>query len=378
MKICLIAPLPPFRGGIAKYCHSLAQELEKRHDLLLLSYKRQYPELLFGRKSQIDTAYDTQKIAHEFKQLSYDIDSASIFSWMETSRRIAAFKPDLVIFPWWVSYWAPMYAYLLSSFKKKDIKTVFLCINIFEHEDNVIKKLVTKFVLKRVSAIVVHSGQEQKMAQGINPGAMVKKHLLPLFVYDAAPMSKNDTKLNLLFFGFVRPYKGLDTLIKAVGILENSDITLTIAGEFWDGKAEFLKLVSELGISEKVELIDRYIPDDEMSRCFSSADLIVLPYKQTVTSGVIATAYGFGKPVLATNVGGFHEIVKDGFTGKLVPPDDPQALADGIAWFLNNRQIDFEANIAQLTSKTMSWSSLVDMIEEFGVKAEEKRMRKNG
>ena len=140
MKICLIAPVPPFRGGIAKYCYSLAQELEKRHDLLLLSYKRQYPELLYGKKSQVDPEYDAQSIANEFKHLSYDINSTSIFSWLKISRKIAVFMPDLVILPWWVAYWGPMYVYLLASLKKKNIKVLFLCINVFEHEDNVIKK----------------------------------------------------------------------------------------------------------------------------------------------------------------------------------------------------------------------------------------------
>lgn len=365
MKICLIAPIPPFRGGIAKYCYSLAHELEKRHDLLLLSYKRQYPELLYGRKSQVDSAGDAERSLSEFKRLSFDIDSASIRSWRATAKRIAAFHPDLVILPWWVTYWAPMYLYLLFSLKKKGVKVVFLCINIFEHEDNALKKLVTKFVLRKTDAIIVHSEQEKVIARGINPGATVKKHLLPLFTYDATPTDTHAAPLRLLFFGFVRPYKGLDTLISAVGILRDRDISLMIAGEFWEGKTEVLHQIESLGISEKVAIIDRYIPDDEMSRYFSTADLVVLPYKHSVTSGVIATAYGFGKPVLATDVGGFHEIIKDGYTGKVVPPDDPQTLADGIVWFLNNRHINFEENIIQFTSTTMSWSSLADTIEEF-------------
>lgn len=366
MKICLIAPVPPFRGGIAKYCYSLAQELEKRHELLLLSYKRQYPELLYGRKSQVDPACDAVRIRDEFKHLSYDIDSASMRSWFATATKIAEFGPDLVILPWWVTYWTPLYAYLLFSLKKKGIKVVFLCINVFEHEDNALKKWATKYILRKVDSILVHSEQEKNTALEINPRATVKTHLLPLFRYEAGPAYRHDTgELHLLFFGFVRPYKGLDTLIKAVGILKGYDISLTIAGEFWNGKAEFLKLASDLGISGKVNIIDRYIPDAEMSRLFSATDLVVLPYKQTVTSGIIATAYGFRKPVIATDVGGFHEIVKDGYTGKLVPPDDPQAFADGIVWFMNNRHIDFAENILQFTSATMSWSSLVDSIEEF-------------
>ncbi len=365
MKICLIAPLPPFRGGVVKYCYSLAQELEKRHDLLLLSYKRQYPELLYGRKSQMDPACDAENIRREFRRLTYDIDSVSMSSWRATFRTIATFEPDLVILPWWVSYWAPMYAYLHFLLKKKGNKVVFLCINVFEHEDSALKKVLTKFILGRADSLIVHSEQEKSTALEINPDAMVKKHLLPLFTYDIAPAVRSDTGLHLLFFGFVRPYKGLDTLLKAVGLLKEYDLSLRIAGEFWEGKAEAVRLISELDISDRVEIIDRYIPDDEMSRYFSWADLVVLPYKQSITSGIIATAFGFGKPVLATRVGGFHEIISDGYTGKLVKPDDPQAFADGIVWFYQNRQIDFADNILQATSRAMSWSSLVDTIEEF-------------
>ncbi|MDD2581344.1 MAG: glycosyltransferase family 4 protein, partial [Desulfuromonadaceae bacterium] len=128
---------------------------------------------------------------------------------------------------------------------------------------------------------------------------------------------------------------------------------------------EYIKRIEELGIPSKVTIVDTYVPDNEMSQYFSRADLVVLPYKKTITSGVIATAYGFKKPVLATNVGGFYEVVQDGCTGKLVAPDDPQALADGILWFLANRQINFAENISTFAAQHMSWSSLVDAIEEF-------------
>lgn len=365
MKICLIAPIPPFRGGIAKYCYSLAQELEKRHDLLLLSYKRQYPELLYGKKNQIDTNISRENIALEFKQLSYDIDSASIPSWRATSKEIAEFDPDLVILPWWVTYWAPMYAYLISSLKKKGIKVVFICINVFEHEDNALKKSVTKFILSRADSIIVHSEQEKSSLLEFNPKAAVKKHLLPLFEYDIDATFKPDTKFRLLFFGFVRPYKGLDVLLNAVAILKDYDISLEIVGEFWNNKNEHIKRIKELGISGKVTIVDTYVPNNEMSQYFSRADLVVLPYRKTITSGVIATAYGFKKPVLATNVGGFYEVIQDGYTGKIVTPDDPQTLADGILWFLANKQIDFAENISTFTAQHMSWSSLVDTIEEF-------------
>jgi glycosyltransferase involved in cell wall biosynthesis len=365
MRVCLIAPVPPFRGGIAKYCYSLAKELEKRHDLLLLSYKRQYPELLYGKKSQIDHNIAREDVIKEFKNISYDIDSINTSSWFETSKTISAFNPDTVILPWWVAYWTPMYLYLLYALRKNGIKVVFICINVFEHEDNALKNFLTKFILRRVDSFIVHSDQEKSELLNINPGAEVKKHLLPLFEYDVKIEERHDTAMHLLFFGFVRPYKGLDTLLQAVAILKNHDISLKVVGEFWNDKDRYIELISKLKISGHVEIMDQYVPDNEMSQYFSWADLVVLPYKKTKTSGIIATAYGFKKPVLATNIGGFYEVVRDGYTGKIVASDDPQALADGILWFLANRPIDFAENISTYAAKKMSWSSLVDMIEEF-------------
>jgi len=363
MRVCLIAPLPPFRGGIAKYCYSLARELESRHELLLLSYRRQYPELLFGKKSQIDPDVDRTRVTDQFSRLSFDLDSANPFSWRETSQKIAAFRPDLVILPWWVAYWTPLYLYLMHGLQKKGIKIVFLCINVFEHEHSFLKNSLTRLVLGKAASLIVHSEQERGQILAFHPAATVQKHLLPLFQYEVQPATRADGTLNLLFFGFVRPYKGLDTLLKAIGILQGRDIRLRIAGEFWHDREEYIRLINDLGISGKVEILDRYIPEEEMSRFFAEADLVVLPYRKSITSGIIATAYGFAKPVLATRVGGFHEVVLDGCTGKLVPPDDPQSLADGIVWFAEHRDTDFAANITEFASRAMSWKSLVDMIE---------------
>jgi glycosyltransferase involved in cell wall biosynthesis len=371
MKICLIAPIPPFRGGIAKYCYSLAKELEKRHNLLLLSYKRQYPELLYGKKKQIYHDVARAEVIKEFKNITYDIDSVNISSWFKISKTISAFNPDIVLLPWWVTYWTPMYLYLLCSLRKKGIRVVFICINVYEHEDNTFKNLLTKIILRTVDSFIVHSEQEKNELLKICPRAEVKKHLLPLFEYDVKTEVRRDTAMHLLFFGFVRPYKGLDTLLQALAILRNHDISLKIVGEFWNDKARYIELINNLKITERIEIIDQYVPDNEMSQYFSWADLVVLPYRKTITSGVIATAYGFKKPVLATNVGGFYEVIQDGFTGKIVTSDDPQTIADGILWFLANKQINFAENISTFASQNMSWSSLVDMIEEFQKQAED-------
>jgi glycosyltransferase involved in cell wall biosynthesis len=363
MRVCLIAPIPPFRGGISKYCYGLATELEKRHELLLLSYQRQYPALLF-RKSQTDPAIDVNAVKSEFRGLSYEIDSVSIVSWFETARKVAAYRPDLVILPWFVVYWAPMYLYLLRFLRSRGIKVVIPCINVFEHEDNAFKRFLSKTVLRSVDALLVHSEQEKNEILAFHPTATVKKHLLPLFDYESPSQNGRGGGLKLLFFGCVRPYKGLDILLQAMALLKEHDVSLQIAGEFWYDKERYLQIIKDLGIGAKIDIVDQYIPNDELSRYFAFADLVVLPYKNTKTSGIIATAYGFGKPVLATDVGGFHEVVKDRYTGRVVPPDDPHSIAEGILWFLANRQISFSANIEDFASRYMSWSSLVDTLEE--------------
>jgi glycosyltransferase involved in cell wall biosynthesis len=370
MKVCLIAPIPPFRGGIAKYCYSLAQELEKRHDLLLLSYSRQYPTLLYGNKPQFDPACDRNTITKEFNNLSYDLDSVRISSWFAAARRIVAFSAELVILPWWVTYWTPLYAWLMRHLRKRGIRCLLLCINVYEHEDSFLKKMLTRFVIGRADLMIVHSSLEQAELQKINSKASIRTHLLPIFSYDTLAPLRNGSTFNLLFFGFVRPYKGLDVLLRAVDMLADLDIKLNVVGEFWHSSEEYLRLIEELNIADRVEIIDRYVADEEMARCFAWTDLVVLPYRTSKTSGVIATSYGFGKPVLATNVGGFHEVVKDGYTGRLVPPSDAQAVADGIRWFCNHRQIDFEGNIVSFVEQQMSWRSLTDLIEEMVVRAD--------
>ncbi|WP_370543319.1 glycosyltransferase [Geobacter sp. OR-1] len=331
--------------------------------MLLLSYRRQYPELLYGRKSQTDPDIDRDDIRHEFSRVTFALDSINPLTWHAAVRNIVAFRAEIVLLPWWVTYFTPMYLYLAGRLKKKGIRVVLLCINVYEHENGRLKKLLTEITLSRADALIVHSEQEKAEVLAFNPAAKVKKHLLPLFRYETSHAREQDNTLHLLFFGFVRPYKGLDVLLRAMGILRRHDISLRIAGEFWDDKGVYIGLIDELGISDKVELIDRYVSDQEMGRFFEEADLVVLPYRRTRTSGVIATAYGFAKPVLATDVGGFREVIRDGYTGKIVAPDSPEAIAEGITWFLNHRDVDFAKNVATFAAKEMSWRSLAAMVE---------------
>ncbi len=366
MKICLIAPIPPFKGGIAKYCYSLARELEERHDLLLLSYRRQYPSLLTGNRPQRDPSVDYAAVSSQFRNVSYELDSLNVLSWLAAARRVSEFSADLVILPWWVTYWAPQYLWFLRYFRKRGIKCLLLCINVYDHEESRVKNILTRFVLRRAERMIVHSGGELRELEAINRTASMCTHLLPVFSYQRMiPVPHKGIQcLNLLFFGFVRPYKGLDLLLRALVLVRELDIRLKVVGEFWHGTDEYVQLIRELDIAGVVEIIDRYVDDQEMSGYFAGADVVVLPYRTSKTSGVIATSYGYGKPVLAADVGGFHEVIRDGHTGRLVPPLSVPALAEGIRWFYESRGTDFAGNISSFVEERMSWHSLVDAIEE--------------
>ncbi len=364
MNICLIAPIPPFRGGIAKYCYSLAQELEKRHNLLLLSYHRQYPAFLFGNRLQFDSTTDCGAVSGQFRNLSYELDSLGISSWYTAARKVTAFSADLVILPWWVTYWTPQYLWLLRYFRKRGIRCLLLCINVYDHDGGGVRNYLTRAVLGRGEMMIVHSEDERRELHCINGTAVIRSHLLPLFRYEPSQATDRTQTLNLLFFGFVRPYKGLDLLLKAMGLVKDLNLKLKVVGEFWHGTGEYLELIRQLDIADSVEMIDCYVSDSDMSNFFAESDVVVLPYRTSKTSGVIATSYGYGKPVLATDVGGFHEVVKDRLTGRLIPPLSVPDLVDGIRWFYGNRETDFAGNISSFVEEQMSWGSLVDMIEE--------------
>ncbi|HWI41572.1 MAG TPA: glycosyltransferase family 4 protein [Verrucomicrobiae bacterium] len=347
---------------MSRYCYYLAKAIQEKHELLLLSYSRLYPRMLYGKKSQVDSSVDVETIKREFGRLEYGIDSASPASWIATMAEITAFGPEVVILPWWVTYWTPMYACLLAFLKKRKIRAVLLCINVYEHESSFIKKLLADFVIRRAPNVVVHSEEERREVLAINGRAAVAKHLLPLFEYSPCRSAESDGVLRILFFGFVREYKGLDVLLHAIRLLRDRAVSLRIVGEFWEGKDKYLALIEQLGISSRVEVFDGYVPDTEIDEHFAWADLVALPYRRSRTSGIIATAYGFGKPVLATDVGGFREVVQEGLTGKIVPPGDADAFAAGIGWFMDNRAIDFAGNIAVFAGRCMSWRSLADLV----------------
>lgn len=370
MNICLIGPSYPFRGGISHHTTLLYRYLRASHEVQFFSFKRQYPEWLFPGKTDIDPS--TLPIQEE--GTNRIIDSMNPVTWLQVAGKIIKSQPDLLIIPWWVSFWAPQF-YSISLLVKLFSKTriLFLCHNIVEHESKWIDKWLTRIVLRNGDFYIVHSTEDQQSLLSMFPNAKVIKSFHPTYdVFNSENFDPNMIRKKygiegniILFFGFVREYKGLKYLIKALPeIISKTDVTLLIVGEFWKNKNEYLDLINILGIENKIIIIDEYIPNEEVGFYFSASDLVVQPYVSATGSGIIQIAFGFNKPVVATRVGCLPEVVKDGETGYLVSPKSSTEIARAIIKFFQKKQAEeFIENIKK-NNYRFSWDRIVDVIEE--------------
>lgn len=369
MRISLIGPTYPFRGGISHYTTLLCSHLRKRHKVKFFSFKRQYPKWFFPGKTDIDPSK-----AHIQERNTYRIlDSINPVSWLQVGWKIAQSDQDLLIIPWWVSFWAPQF-YLISLFVKlfSNTKILFLCHNVVEHESKTIDKLLTRIVLKKGDLFIVHSSEDEKNLLAMIPNAKVEKNFHP--TYDVFCQNLTDTgiadKLGpiegrvILFFGFVREYKGLKYLLKALPlVLKEVRVTLLVVGEFWKDKDDYFTLIRKLGIEDNIILVDEYVPNEDVGAYFMMADLIVQPYISATGSGVIQTAFSFNKPVVATSVGSLPEIIHDGRTGYLVPPGQPQDLSSAIIKFFKEKKGQTFSENIEKEKYRFSWDRMVDVIE---------------
>jgi len=371
MKICLLGPTYPSRGGIAHYTTLLYKSLKKKHDIVFYSFKRQYPKFLFPGR----TDKDCSNFILKDDTIKPILDSLNPFTWIKLSFKIIKDTPDLTIVPWWVIFWAPQFLTILFFIKIfSKTKIIFICHNVAEHEANVIKTLISKLVLSRGDYYIVHSAEEKKNLINLIGHKPVKMTFHPTYEFfntgeiprntAKAKININDEKI-ILFFGFVREYKGLKYLLEAMPeISKNINARLLIAGEFWNDKDVYMKLIKNLEIETKVTIIDRYIPNEEIPFYFYASDIVVLPYTSVTGSGLVQMAYGFNKPVVVTNIGSLSEIVVDKKTGFLVAPKSSSEIADAVLQFYRSNENVFIENIKKGNCK-FSWDVLIEKIEEF-------------
>ncbi|GBE33595.1 D-inositol 3-phosphate glycosyltransferase [bacterium BMS3Bbin06] len=355
LSIGLLGPVYPYRGGIAQHTTMLHRELNIRCRLLTVSFKRQYPAWLYPGRSDLDMKY----IGYKEPGVSYIMDSLNPVTWLKTCRLFVEHSTKAVIMPWWTVFWAVCFGSVIKRLHQRNIKVLFLCHNVMDHESSAWKAILASRVLSRVQNFLVHTKNDAEKLKAINPEAEIIVHPHPVYnhfpVINERPTRR--ARLELLFFGFVRPYKGVDILLKTMELIKGEDVFLTIAGEWWGSDKAVRKVLHESAVSNKVEVIDRYLSEHETAELFSRTDVVVLPYTNATVTGVIPLAYHYGKPVIVSDVGGLSDQVEDGVTGRLVRPEDPYALAEVIREFLLNPALIPEDSIRRFVSG-MTWESL--------------------
>lgn len=376
-KIILIGPVYPYRGGISHYTGLMYRELSKKHDVEMISYKMQYPKVLF-KKEQRDYENDSFKI----DETNFMIHTANPFNIIRTANYIKRKKPDMVIIQWWHPYFAPCY-YLLAKFMGKQNLT-FVCHNVFPHERFPLDKKLTRLTLRNGKHFIVHAKEEEAELKQImpNPDCQVTPHpSYNAFCFEHMTKAQARKRLGLdfnekvlLFFGFVRPYKGLKHLLNAMPKIKEclGNVKLLIVGEFGsaEDKGGYVDQIKGLAASnsdleDSISIYDGYTPDREVEKYFAACDMVVLPYESATQSGIVQIAYGFERPVVVTNVGGLPDVVSDGRTGYVVPPQNAEALAEAIVrYFAEDKVAEFSENIAAEAYR-FSWERMGEVVEKW-------------
>lgn len=373
-KVVVIGPVYPFKGGIAHYTGMMVRSLKKIFDVHTVSFKMQYPRLLF-KKEQYD--YDNQFFRIE--EAKFLINTANPFNWINVVKKIKEINPDYIILQWWHPYFAPCYMGLLGLLKK--YPSIFICHNILPHERFPFDAKLIKLALKNTNGgYITHALSETTELLKLLPSARVVTTVLPTYnAFKLQNMTKEEArnqlskfsaldsqKKLLLFFGFVREYKGLKHIINAMPEIMKYDknIDLMIVGEFDNDKEKYLELIKETHSENNIHIVDGYIPDKEIEPYFAACDLVVLPYESATQSAIVQIAYGFDKPVIATDVGGLPEVVLDGKTGYITKAKDHHALSEAvIRFFEDDKAVEFENNVRGEAYK-YSWDRMNEVIQD--------------
>jgi glycosyltransferase involved in cell wall biosynthesis len=337
-KLAVIGLSYPFRGGISHYSTLLVRNLRRRYEVDFITFSRQYPEFLFPGTTQYDES--ANRIDEPNERL---IDSVNPISWLRTAKRLNRQQPDLVVINWWHPFFALAYGTIVQFLSRSMRDRVcFLCHNVVPHERHLLERILCWYAFRHVRHFIVHSEEDKQKLHELKPGVNVERNLHPIYslfpevpsIHKAAARERLGLPRDravVLFFGLIRPYKGLAYLIEAMPqVLRSIDCSLLVAGEFYDDKSKYTDLVAYHGLHAHVRIEGKYINNEEVGLYFGAADVVVLPYVEASQSGIVPIAYGFNTPVISTRVGGLPEAVAHGKTGFLVEPGDAGQLAEAI------------------------------------------------
>ena len=375
MKVAVVGPTHPFRGGASQHTTLLVQALRQRHDVFFASYSRQYLGWMYPGSTDRDPS---ALAVHQEPDTTFD--AVKPWAWRRLAEVVAGQAPDLVVLPWTVTYWAPFFYLFLRRLAAtpRPPKTLFLCHNIVEHEESAVKRSISRRVLGLADYFVTHSREDAAQLQellGLPDGSRIRTSPHPEYRHlNVRPIDQASARRKLgipgervlLFFGFVRSYKGLEVLVEAMPlVLRQLPVHLVVAGEFWGGPRRFLESLRKLGVESHVTTVPRFIPNEDVPDYFAASDVVVIPYHSATQSGIVQMAYGFDRPVVATRVGGLPEVIRDTETGTLVPPRDPAALAQAIVDFFRNDRGPAMRAAIRGAREEFSWDRMVETIESF-------------
>jgi glycosyltransferase involved in cell wall biosynthesis len=303
------------------------------------------------------------------------IDSINPFTWIKAARYINSRTPDLVIFRYWLPFFAPCFGVISFLVRRyTDTKVLFICDNVVPHEKRFGDSALTRFAFRFVDYFIVQSKSVELDLQRFIPTAryVVVPHPIYNVFGGALPKTEARKQLRLsdehviLFFGYVRQYKGLHLLLDALQlVVRQIPVKLLVVGECYDNEERYRRKIQDLGLTDHVMVYSHYIPNEQVTAYFSACDVVVLPYISATQSGIVQLAYNFDKPVIATDVGGLAEVVIDGVTGFIVPPSDPASLAQAILrYYQEAREPDFIKNVSAEKGK-YSWDRMVQAVEGF-------------
>lgn len=377
MKILIVGPAFPLRGGLATYNERLAREfIAEGHTCHILSFSLQYPSFLFPGKTQ----FSTDPKPADLTILSM-LNSVNPFNWIQTGIRLRKEKYDLVIFRYWMSFMAPAFgtiARLLHSRKQTCILAI--CDNLLPHERRWFDKLLAGYFIAPMDGFLTMSQSVKTQLEQwpVNKPVVYNPHPMYDMFGNTLPLHEARRKLNitdervLLFFGFIRQYKGLHLLLEAVAEKRVKDlkIKLVIAGEFYEDAQPYLDQIRNSGLDDRVLLVNDFIPNSEVAPYFCAADAVIQTYLSATQSGVTQIAYFYDKPMIVTQVGGLAELVPDGKVG-LVVPVDKDAIADAIVNFYSRNLGPAMIPAIREEKKRFTWSAIVQKL--MAMKSEIKR-----
>jgi glycosyltransferase involved in cell wall biosynthesis len=367
-KIILLGPAYPLRGGIANFNEALCSTLVRMgHGCSIVSFTLQYPGFLFPGTTQL-AAGDPPP---EGVQVLSMLNSVNPLTWYKTAKHIAAQKPDLLIIRYWLPFMAPCLGFTARRVKKllPGVTIKAICDNVVPHEHRPGDRMLTKYFTGACDSFVVMSKSVMDdLRTFTSKPAVMKFH--PVYDIFGQPVPKAEARKQLglepegryvLFFGFIRKYKGLDLLLEAMAALKQPDVKLLVAGEFYEDAKPYQELIDKLGIRDRLVLKTEYIPKEDVRYWFSAADLVAQPYRDATQSGVTQIAYHFEKPMVVTDVGGLPEIVPDGKAGYVVAPE-PGSIAKAIAGFYENNAGEKLLPGVKEMKKRFSWEEFAEGI----------------